>query len=229
MRNAFIVSLTCVGIGFGCSSSGSPGGAVDASTLPVDASTAIDSGSAIDAPAAQDTGPCPSPGQVLCGAVCCDATAVCVDDGTGNRACASTCQTSSDCPPAKGCCAVIPGLTSTGACLQKGATIGQQCRCTAATECPTGCCAPSVDGSGNPVKPYVCKAADNSTYSCCVAGNVACGVGGADCCVTVGTGTTLKGLICEKPCQFAADCGSATCQPLTTGMCGTKLGSCVPN
>lgn len=144
------------------------------------------------------------------------------DDGTGNKSCAATCNTSSECPTGKHCCAVIAGLTGKGACLANGATVGQQCRCAIGTECQSGTCAPTVDGLGNPTKPLVCKPNDGMPYNGCSSGT--CTSGG--CCLTV---TSTGSQTCEKPCQMSSACGGAVCQPLTPGMCGTKLGSCVAN
>ncbi len=165
-----------------------------------------------------------SAGQSPCAGSCCNANAYCFTDPAGNHSCATKCATSSDCLAASPCCALIPGTGGVQVCLPNGTIPSQQCVCTTSTECTTGCCAPTTDSSGNPTKPLVCKAADGSHYGCCMSGT-SCSES-TDCCLTV---TTTGSKVCEQACQTSATCGNSTCQPLTSGMCLSDLGSCVPS
>lgn len=212
-RFGALLVMTIVGA-VACSSSSSSGGSDGGAEQ--DASMSPDSG--------QDSGSsCPG-GQPMCNTTCCNANAVCVDDGTGNKSCAATCTFNSDCPPAKGCCSIVPGLSGKGACLQVGLTTNQQCRCNTTADCPsTGCCAPLADSNKNPIGPYVCKPNDNGPYNCCNGVGQNCSNG--YCCVQlIGNGS----YVCEEPCHNDGNCGPGACTMLTSGTCSGSPGGCTP-
>jgi hypothetical protein len=89
------------------------------------------------------------------------------------------------------------------------AASGQYCRCSLASECPTGCCAPGTDSSGNPVGPYVCSLNDGAPYDCCN-GTQACS--GTSCCATDPNGSAL----CVAPCTNDTTCGATHCDSYTS-------------
>lgn len=151
-----------------------------------------------------------------CAAVCCGASQTCYDDGVGNKSCATTCTTSSQCPAASPCCALLSN--GGGACVN--AAGNAVCRCSVGSECGTGCCAPNVDASGNPVGPLVCKANDGAAYHCCN-GLTTCT--GSTCCGRDANGNNT----CIAPCTNDSQCGASHCRTYTLpafSTCATKLG-----
>ena len=103
-------------------------------------------------------GSCCQPEQA-CGAVCCDAASVCVQDASGNRSCASRCTSTSECPgvPGSRCCMVLnaPGGSTPlpyGACGTFAAGVNQ-CRCDTGSDCGSGACTPRVSSDGTPSLP----------------------------------------------------------------------------
>ena len=178
--------------------------------------------SVVDTSVGADTAaPCPG-NAPLCPTTCCSVGSVCVKDGSGNLTCAQTCSAGGQCPSAKSCCTLLSD--GSGACFPLGTFNGQQCLCAPSTpsDCASGCCAPSTDSSGNPIKPYTCKPKDGAGYDCCSSGMTGCG--GGTCCVAY-----PSEYVCNKPCAVNSDCGpSGSCQPLGSGNCLSKLGICVP-
>jgi hypothetical protein len=143
-----------------------------------------------------------------CGTTCCASGAVCVADQAGNHSCATSCTDSSQCPTDSPCCA--PLTNGGSACLANGVVQGQECRCTTGSECSSGCCAPAVDSSGNPIGPYICKANDGAPYDCCE-GSTSCTGGTNNCCAIDSSGN----YVCSAPCTNASNCGAAKCDTLT--------------
>jgi hypothetical protein len=146
-----------------------------------------------------------------CAAQCCAAGALCVQDGAGNKSCATACTDSTQCPASAPCCG--PGspaaegtLPSSWACLPSGFyASGEYCRCSVSSSCSSGACAPLTDSLGNPVGPLVCKANDGAPYDGCHGALTSCG--GAYCCVT----DTNANEFCALPCANASNCGAAKC------------------
>ena len=168
---------------------------------------------------------CPITYQPKCGANCCDYSAVCVDDGTGTKICATKCGASAECPPAKGCCTALKNNAtgqpeSYGACMPAGISNSQNCRCKTAAECPGGTCGESTNTSGNPTGLAVCVPIDGQPYHGCLAGSVC---NGGYCCVNI-TGTDSS--ICQEPCHDDSQCGGAKCSMFTSGSCGGAPGGC---
>jgi hypothetical protein len=144
-----------------------------------------------------------------CAAQCCATGAACVQDSAGNKSCAETCTSSSQCPASAPCCgpAVEGSPPSAWACLP--IVSGQYCRCTVGSECSSGACAPLVDSQGNPVGPLVCKANDGASYDGCNGLLTYCS--DPYCCVTDGHGNDF----CALPCVNSSNCGAASCVSYT--------------
>lgn len=151
---------------------------------------------------------------------CCDAGALCIDDGLGNLSCKKPCASSSQCPAISPCCEVLKD--GSGVCAV--ATGDNLCRCTTGAECSTKACAPNVDTQGNPVGPYVCVLNDGAAYHGCNGALTSCK--GSDCCFT----DALANEFCASPCTNDSQCGAASCVTYSnanttcSGMlgCGTK-------
>ncbi len=77
--------------------------------------------------------------------------------------------------------------------------------CKVATDCPTQCCAPMTDSTGEPVGPYICKANDANAYDCCTGLTNFCGDG--FCCVADTNGNEF----CATECTSSSSCGAAKC------------------
>ena len=165
------------------------------------------------------SGGCPS-GETACGAMCCTAGNVCLMDSMGNLMCYQSCTDSTQCPASARCCDA-----AVNACIPTGTTAA--CRCTAASTCMTGCCAPQLDTSGNPVGPYVCKKNDGALYDCCN-GTQTCNQG---CCATSPASNGSD--VCVTQCTTMSQCGAATCQSgtwtvPTFSACSNSEGVCAP-
>ena len=167
-----------------------------------------------------DASSCAS-GQTACGALCCTSTALCLTDSLGNKSCAQSCETSSDCANAANPCCTPMG--NRGACIAAPTSPKQLCMCQKASECNTGCCAPQTDSNGNPLAPFVCKLVDGKPYDCCDTTSVPCSSG--SCCVAI---TDNGSSVCEEPCHNDTQCGFSSCVMFTTGTCAGLPGGCQP-
>ncbi len=107
-----------------------------------------------------------------------------------------------------GGCAVPCGASccSAGQVCNMGACQNAQF-CTVKTDCPSGCCAPAVDATGQPVGPYICKPNDANAYDCCYGIFNTCG--GIYCCVQ----DSKQNEFCAAPCSTDGDCAPAHCDP----------------
>jgi hypothetical protein len=165
---------------------------------------------------------CPKPGTCLpggvccptavrlCSGTCCPSGSICIRDQTGTHQCATACSDSSECLSGD-CCQLL--VNGGGACISAvGATA---CLCRASTQCSSGCCAPYVDPSGDPIGPFVCKANDSAEYDCCTSDSCSPG----NCCFADDAGHQF----CSKPCTGSSECGVAHCNPYA------QLGSCAGN
>jgi hypothetical protein len=95
-----------------------------------------------------------------------------------------------------------------GQCCPGGESCVQgecQTLCTTGSDCTSSCCAPALDGSGNPVGPYVCKTNNAEAYTCCNGAFNDCS--GTFCCVTDTAGNEF----CAEPCSGSSSCGTASC------------------
>jgi hypothetical protein len=242
-RSAFFALVAAIA-GTACSSAASPpgdGGALDGSGGAGDgASARSDGGDAATCPVpcAGVVGGCCTFAQTClngaccanpCGGACCVAGAVCLDDGLGNKKCATGCTDSTQCPAAAPCCGpaaegLCGSIGSTWACMPMTLCAGEVCRCTTGASCTaTGVCAPFMV-STNPVGPYVCKANDGKAYDGCdgdCLGTGHCPNAPGDDCYNVGGNT-----FCGKGCSIDSDCGDpgiVCCKPAT---CGNCINSC---
>jgi hypothetical protein len=153
---------------------------------------------------------------VKCPATCCDAGALCVDDGLGNLSCKKPCTTNSQCPMSAPCCQVLKD--GSGACAaDSGGSL--LCRCTTGAECTSKSCAPGQDAMGNPVGPYICVPNDGMPYDGCH-GLTTCGNG--YCCFTDAKGNEF----CASQCTNDSMCGAASCVTYSNAntTCGGMLG-----
>ncbi len=112
----------------------------------------------------------------------------------------AACKTSGDCAASAPCCAVIDG----GAQCTADSQYAEACLCQKGSECGTSVCAPSVDSSGNPTAPYVCKTDNGSPYYGCISPE-SCSP--PYCCVTDKNGNQF----CAAPCTGDSTCGSGHC------------------
>jgi hypothetical protein len=224
-RTTFFALVTTLA-GAGACSSSSPSGSTQTTDAGSDGPSSSGGDGGVDSGKGGDSGiPCPvSP---------CIEGAVCVTDpSTGNKACAQTCASSSACPPANGCCTVVPGLVG-GACEPSGSWNGQQCLCSTGPECSqtghagstSSCCAPLADATNNPIGPKVCKPNDGKAYDC--AATTVVNPCPAGFCVGSNTG---NGAVCMEPCTGQSQCANgAVCTPLTSGSCNSSPMVCWPS
>jgi hypothetical protein len=181
-------------------------------------------------------GACPAGQQCLngaccaqpCGSSCCNDSAVCVRDSAGNMACANRCTTTSQCPTMSGrrCCSALVGPD--GRTLDYGACIGgteaeSLCRCTVASDCASGSCAPALTRDNIPVGPYICKAPACAPYQRCT-GLGSCPNGYCSMC------DSRDNCFCAQQCTSAAMCGGTRCTTLarSNGACSNSQTVCVP-
>jgi len=148
------------------------------------------------------------PGLQLCDGVCCRGTQTCTTDvASGTSFCAQTCTSSSQCPVDTPCCTPLVGSCQAGADCPSScvtAAANRVCRCTQASECATGCCAPALDQNGQLVGFSICHADDGRPFDCC--NSVAC-LASYNCCVTDAQGNNF----CAPPCTSDADCLAGHC------------------
>ena len=96
--------------------------------------------------------------------------------------------------------------------------------CTEASQCTSGCCAPLLDGLGNPIGPFVCKAKSGAPYDCCD-NDTTCDAGA--CCVEDQNYNQFCALACSGDigCGYGARChfdysALTTCLGESEGVCG---------
>lgn len=168
-----------------------------------------------------------------CGAVCCNENSACVQDAAGNRACATRCTRTSECPGAPGarCCRVLVDATTRaplpfGACgtFVSGET---SCRCAVGADCGSGACTPSLGSDGVPRAPLICTTPQCAPYSQCGGVLPSCGDGYCNMCDAAGN------CYCAQICTSDAQCGGATGARCTTlaraiGSCANTQTVCVP-
>ncbi len=164
-----------------------------------------------------------------CGAVCCNAGSVCIADASGNRACATRCTASSQCPASANCCRELIDPTtrqplSYGAC---GTFVAGQtaCLCASATECgSSGGCTPSLGTDGIPRLPYTCTANGCGPYQHCTGITGSCPNGYCNLCDAQGR------CYCAAVCTSSAMCGGATCGRFASsnGSCSASQTACSP-
>jgi hypothetical protein len=195
LSRQFLLAVVILGgLSPACSSSGgSPTGGVHA-----DAGVPTSGGGTDAAPS--EVG---CTGTQLCGGQCCAATERCATDSSGNAFCGRACESSGECLGGSSCCDPGPTGGHGGVCMPE--TAEQTCLCTAASDCASNACAPSVDAAGNPTNTYVCVPNDGAPYEGCSGGLITCG--NPYCCVT----DTKGNHFCAIPCTGDSTCGSGHC------------------
>jgi len=155
-----------------------------------------------------DGGCCAQP----CGGECCGANTVCYTDSTGAQSCIPSCTSTVSCTAiGLTCCVQLPGGVN-GCIPTADVTAQTACICVTPTECPSGCCAPSVIvGPYTPITPLVCKNDDGAIYDCC--NTVACQAG-QGCCSSSPNGSN----VCVTQCTVdGGECGTASCLNAISG------------
>jgi hypothetical protein len=145
-----------------------------------------------------------------CGGHCCTSAEVCA-----TNTCVPSCSGPTDCSGTAPCCAVQSNGQS--GCVP--ATPDQECRCTTASDCSTGCCAPLTNAGGIAIGPYVCKGNTGEPYECCYGLFNDCG--GNYCCISDSNNNEF----CALPCSMNSMCSPGHCDSYDFGDTTTCSGS----
>jgi hypothetical protein len=157
----------------------------------------------------------------LCGGTCCGNGTVCLGNSDGtNQHCATVCTDSTVCPSDAPCCGATGSVSDAGVPLGfcVSSTTHLFCLCKSASECSTGCCAPSPATPG-----YVCAPdVPLATQMCCNDGGAFLAT---CCCMTSAYG----GDLCVKQCTNDSQCGGELGPHCTTYVGPAPGSTCVGN